>query len=177
MLFRSGGLGTVGQHLSATLRALPGRDLSDALDGSDDAVVCAAATQVVVQCGNDLGASGMRILLQQCTRADQDAAQAVPALTGIQLDERLLQGMGLALFAQSFQRGDLMALNGPQREIAGRLRSAVHQDHARAALAFAATQLGSGQTQFVSQPMQQRRFVREFAVECLSVDANHEGQA
>ena len=88
------------------MRALPAIGAGRALHRADDAVVDAAAAEMRIERGDDVGAARLRIASQQRRRRDQDAGEAIAALAGLLVEERLLQRMQRAVARQPFDGGD-----------------------------------------------------------------------
>jgi hypothetical protein len=95
--------------------------------------------------------------IEERLRGHDHAVDAVAALHGLFVDERLLQRVGLVHAAEPFERGDRAALDGGDRQHARTHGRAVQMDRARAALRKAATELRSVQSQLVTQHVQQHR--------------------
>ena len=62
-----------------------------AQNGADDPVVRSAPAEIAVERGADVGVGRVGIALEQRVRLDDDAGRAVAALSGLLVDERLLQ--------------------------------------------------------------------------------------
>src|SRR5262249_42732944 len=107
--------------------------------------------------GNDFLASRLWIFREQCRGRDQDAGQAVAALSGLLVQERLLQRMQGAVVRQSFDGGDGTASDGGDLACAGMLGLAVDQHHAGAALLGTAAEFAAAQAKLVAQNRQQWR--------------------
>ncbi len=139
-------------HWSVHADAIFGR----AQHGADDAIVCAAAAQVAVERGADLGFGRVRLLLQKCRSGHHDAGDAVAALHRLLGDEGFLQGMRWRIGAQppSTVMTDLPG-TGPQRRIAGRHGEAIDDDVAGSALIAATAQMRGGEAK-LAQDEQQR---------------------
>ena len=63
------------------------------LHRSDDAIVDAAAAKVRIERGDDIGAARLCIARKQRRGRDQDSGQAIAALAGLLVEQRLLQRM------------------------------------------------------------------------------------
>ena len=103
-------IGLTAQSAAARLRC--------SMHGPDDAFMRAASAQVFVQCVANCFASGMWGVLQQRARADQYAAEAIPALASVLFHECLLQGIRVPGGAQPLEGGDVVALHRPERQVA-----------------------------------------------------------
>jgi hypothetical protein len=69
--------------------------------------MCSAAAQVAVESGHDRVAGRMAVLAQQGGRRHQDARHAVPALAGLQLEERGLEAVWCVLGSETLECLDL----------------------------------------------------------------------
>ena len=74
---------------------------------------------------------------------------------GSRIEKGLLHGGQLAVLLEAFDGCDLLAGRVCDQRLAGVNGLAIHQDGAGAALAFAATVLGSGQVQAIAQDGEQ----------------------
>ena len=101
---------------------------------------------------------GFGLRVEQRRRRDQDAGQAIAALAGLLVEERLLQRMQRRRCDKPLDGGDRCGRRRV-RDLAraGILRLAVDQHHAGAALLGAAAELAAAQRQVVAQHRQQRR--------------------
>src|SRR6202011_179383 len=95
------------------------------------------------------------IPLQQVMCRHHLAGDTEPALHGALGEERVLQRAELSVLAQSFDRGDLAALDLGRKHQAGVDGAAVHQQGARAALAEIAALLGPGEVEIIADEVQQ----------------------
>jgi hypothetical protein len=84
------------------------------------------------------------------------AVDAVPALHGLLIDERLLQRMETVWRTQPFQRDDMPRTDAGQRCHAGTDGAAINVHGTCAALPEAATEARSAQADIVSQHIEQR---------------------
>src|SRR3954465_8946469 len=75
-------------------RGLALRSPGSILDRPEDADMGAAAAEIAVERRDDLLVARGLFLLQQRVRRHQDAVDAIAALGGLLVDERLLQGVG-----------------------------------------------------------------------------------
>ncbi len=95
----------------------------------------AAAAQVAVEGLPHLGIGGLRIAVEQRLGAHDDPGDAVAALRGLLLDERVLQGMQPPGGAQALDGDDRLAHHGGNRNVARLDRRALDQHGAGPALA------------------------------------------
>src|SRR6185312_15113216 len=97
------------------------------------------------------------MLIQKRLRGHDHAIDAVAALGGLFVDERLLQRTWLLHAAQVLERGDLVALGGGGRKHARMHSRAVQVDGAGTAFGKTAPELGPVQPQLVTQHIEQHR--------------------
>lgn len=116
------------------------------LDGCNDAEVGAAAADVAVHVMDDVFAAGVRSFLQQRHAGDDHAGSAIAALHGALFEEGVLERV-----VDAFDSGDLFAGGGAHGGDARADGLAIEQYGASAALAFAASVLGSGEREVVAQ--------------------------
>src|SRR5262245_4840965 len=86
-----------------------------ALDRADDAQMRAAAAKVVHERRLDLVLARLRIRLEERRSLHDHAVDAIAALHGLLVDERLLQPMRLLGRTETLERYDLAALDGGDR--------------------------------------------------------------
>ena len=103
---------------------------------------------------------GSRVLGNKGCGGDRDAADAVAALPGLLGEERLLDGMKLAFPAQTFDGGDALLLDAPERRVAGGQRLAVDDHEAGPALPGAAAEAAADEPEIVPQHVEERRVGR-----------------
>src|SRR6185295_10373499 len=125
-------------------------------DGTDDAVVRAAAAEVLVQRLAHLLLRRLSIGGKQRRSSDGDAAHAVPALRRLLGNQRALDRMKLTVAAQALNGGDVLALGKGRRHVARRHRAAVHKDEARAALTAATAEAAADEAELVAQDVEER---------------------
>src|SRR5215211_1766412 len=148
-----------------------------------DAVVGAAAAEMDVQLGTDLGLRRRRIAGEQRRGAHDDAGQAVAALARLLIDKGLLERMCPRLaaqgFAQALDRGDLAPLRRRHRGVAGLDAAPVEQHRAASAHAGAAAEPGALEFQVVAQDVDERhaRVCRDDAARTVDVELDGLGQA
>src|SRR5579863_7356546 len=111
----------------------------------------AAAANVSLQGLDDFVRSRRRFGRQQADAAQNHSGSAIGALKCAGIEKRLLHRMEAAVFYKSFNCDDGARCGGADGNLAGAPRSAVEQDGTRAALAFAATIFGSGESEIVAQ--------------------------
>src|SRR3989441_3249913 len=156
-----------------SVRELISRSLRGAMDGCPDALVRAAATDV----GHrrvDIGVRGMRILREQRRGSHDLPRLAVAALRHVFLDPRALHGVR-AVLGQAFDRRDALAGHGRHRQHTGAGSDAVQVDGAGAALGDAAAELGTGETEGVTQHPEERRVGRDVDRFAFTVDGETDG--
>jgi hypothetical protein len=127
-LFRSGSHG---------LRRLP--------DGSDDAVISAAAADVAFEPLLYFRFRGRSILSKKRYALKDHTGSAIPALHGIAVKERLLNRVETLAVGQTFDGRDLLTGNGAGGGQAGPMGNAIDKDRTGAALAFAAAVFSASQ--------------------------------
>ena len=124
--------------------------------GAHDPVLRAAPAQVAVQRGAYLVLAGIVVGGQQRGGTDHHAGDAVTALRGLPVDDRLRDGVRPAGCAQSLHRRYFQVRNRPHRRVAGVGGAAVDEHEASAAQAKTATEAGARQPEMVPQHIQQR---------------------
>ena len=115
-----------------------------------------AAAEVVCQCLSDIIVGRMRRLLKKARRLHDHAVDAVPALHGLLIDERLLQRMQTIRRTQPLQRNNMPSTDAGQRCHAGADGAAINVHGTCAALSEPTTEARSAQPQIVSQHIEQR---------------------
>ncbi len=118
----------------------------------------------------DLVVSRVGVLAEKRDAGHQHSGRAVTALQTVLLVEAVLKWMQFAVLFESFDSHDAapVSLHG---ECSARLdRAAVHHDRARAAVARVATDVRSGQTQRLTQEMDQQHARFDFSGTFDSVD-------
>src|SRR4051812_26816557 len=135
--------------------ALPPR-LRRAAHGLFDPHVAAAAAQVLVHPGRDLGLARAGVLLQQPDGRHDHARRAVAALERPLFEERRLNRVQLVALGEAFDRPHRLAVGVRDRRAAGERALAVDEDGAGAAPALAAAVLGAGELQVLAQHVQER---------------------
>src|SRR5262249_8609079 len=119
-----------------------------------DPIMRAAAAEVPGQRLGDLGAAWVWIAIQQRLGADQDPGQAIAALTGLQLDECGLQRVRLIRRAEPLDRGDSLADEVTDLELARGSLLPIDQHRTGPALAGAAAEAGAFQVRLLTQDVQ-----------------------
>src|ERR1017187_243385 len=117
----------------------------------------AAAAQMRVERLADLRVGRVRGALEQSNRPHDHPRNAVAALRGLLVDERLLHRMQTPGARQSLERHDAATDERVDARRARRGRLTVHQDGAGKALLESAAVLGGRQAEIVSQYLQERR--------------------
>jgi hypothetical protein len=110
---------------------------------------------------------GWRLVLSS---AHDLAALAVAALRHVVLDPGGLHGLADTVFADGFDRGDLLAFGRRKRRHARAHRRAVQVDSAGAAQRLAAAELGAGHAERVTQGPEKRCAGIGIDVHVLGVD-------
>ena len=168
----SSGPGSGSAHRRAPARMRGGR----LLDRAQDAVVRAAAADIVVERLRDLGARRRRVPVEQRLGGDQDAGQAIAALAGLLVEKGLLQRVRPVGAAEPLDRRDRFAGDGRHAALPQDFSGcAVDQHHAAAALLEPAAESRAHQAEMVAQHVEQRRlFVVERHADGLAVDRKFE---
>jgi hypothetical protein len=99
----------------------------------------------------------LRILAEQITRGHDHPWRAVPALQGVALVERLLQGMPLPVRGEPLDRGHFAPVGLDRQHGAALDGLAVQVDRAGPAVGGVAANRGAGQTQPVTQIVDQQK--------------------
>ena len=141
-----------------------------AFDRAHDPHVRSAAAEVAVQRRANLRARRLLVARDERRGRHDHPVDAVAALRGLLVDERLLDRMRLVGRAESFDRRDGSAGGGGERRRARANRVAVDVHHARAALSEPAAELGAGEAEVVAQDVEQRRVGRGGDVVRRAVD-------
>src|SRR5262249_40510635 len=121
----------------------------------DDSIVGAAAAEVTVERRSDLSPARVWLASNERRRRNQDAGEAVAALSGVLVEEGVpqrLEHVAEALDGSHHSAGEARDL---ARARIGRL--AVDQHHAGAALLGAAAETAAAQAKLVTQHREQRR--------------------
>src|SRR5437868_8514392 len=143
---------------------------SGPFDGAQDADVGPAAADVVVERLGDLFPRRRRVTVEQSLGRDQNAGQAIAALTCLLVEKGLLQWMRPLRRAQTFDRHDFPPGDGREWLTTGFLRIAVDQHHAAAALLEAAAEFGPHQPEMVAQNIEQRGVGDSKCTNAVSID-------
>src|SRR4051794_9347776 len=114
-----------------------------------------AATEIAGKAFTDFGHRGVGIALQQVGRGHQHAGRADAALRAAAGQKCPLQRVHFSVAGQTLDGFDACALTLQHRNQATVYKLAIHAHCARAALAFTAAFLGSGQVQVFAQHIQQ----------------------
>src|ERR1035437_10809563 len=100
---------------------------------------------------------GFFVLGEECGGLHDHAVDAIAALRGLLVDERLLHRMALLGRAEAFQRHHLLLRTHSRQRRGARLHGgAVYVDHAGAALAESAAEARAVQAEIVAQHIEQR---------------------
>src|SRR2546427_219216 len=159
---------SAGRHGVPSL--LSGHVFGGPLDRLHDVVVAGAATEVALELVADLLFRRLRVALQQLVGGHDHARRAEAALEPVLLPEALLDRMQLAVLREALDRRDGGAV-GLDREHRARLhRLAVHEDHARAALARVAADVGSGEPDDLPDVVHQQKARLDLVTRFLAVD-------
>src|SRR6185369_7619706 len=156
---------------SVAISGLLSHQRRGALDGGDDALVRAAAAEVVLQRLPDLALRRAGLPRREERRGLHDhAVDAVAALRRLLLDERLLHQRGLLRRPQPLQRDHLPRAQLRDRQHARAYGLAVDQHGAGAALRQAAPELRAVQSEVVAQDVEERRVGFDIDLVGLAVD-------
>ena len=134
-----------------------------------DARIGHAAAEIAVHMRHHFFLGRVGILGKQRRRLHDLPGLAVAALRNLLGDPRLLQRM-IALGAEAFDGGDLLAGDVAERGLAGSHRFAVDVNRAGAAQAGAAAEFRAGHLQLFADGPEQRRIVRRLDGHIPSVD-------
>ena len=138
-------------------------------DGSLDAAVSAATADVAAHGSVDVSIAGVLVAGQQSRSAHELTRLAVTALGHIVLDPGFLQGVAV-VFGQALNRGHFRAGHRSQGGGAGTHRLAVDVHGTSTAQSGAATKLGAGHAEFITQDPQQRGVGLGLGADRLAVD-------
>ena len=127
-----------------------------ARDGAEHPGVSEAAAEHRGQRLADLRVARLRMLVQECLRGQDDAAQAESALRGLLLDERALDRVRSIRGAEALEGGDLRSADGGDRHHTRPGRAAVDEHGARSALAEAAAELRAAEREIVAEDVEER---------------------
>src|SRR5947209_3140580 len=143
--------------------------LRRALDGGDDAVVCAAAADVAVHVADDLVARGILVAGEELRGLHDLPRLAVAALRHLLGDPRRLQRMR-AIGREPLDRHHVGAFHAADRGGARAHRLAIDVHGARAAERRTAAELRPGELQLIADHPEQRRAVLRFRGDRLAVE-------
>jgi hypothetical protein len=136
------------------------RDFHDGgFDGFENLQVSGAAAQIAGESVANLLAIGMRILVEQSFRGDENCRGAVSALRGAEVGERFLQRVESAIDAHALDGEDIPLIAFEREDETGKHGLAVEKDGAGAAFAEFAAVLGAGVPEIFSKNFEQG-FVR-----------------
>ena len=109
-------------------------------------------------------------------RRHDHARGAIAALQAVIVAERRLHRMQLVALGDAFDGGDVGACGLRRQHRAGFHRAAVDMDHAGAALAGVAADMGAGQIEIFAQEMHQQRAVLDVDRDRLAVHCQFDGR-
>src|SRR6266513_637630 len=140
------------------------------LDRFETLLIPGAAAKVACNGFLDSFPVGISFAVEERFRGHQDPRGAVAALRGAEVGESSLQGMQLRAAAEPFDRlhRAAFALGGEHQ--AGKLRRAVDQHRAGAALAQLAAVLGAGEAEVLAQHFEKRLVPGAGQLDGLAVD-------
>src|SRR6185295_19992878 len=118
-----------------------------------------AAADVSVKRLRNLRARGLGVFIEQRLGRNQDTGKAIAALAGLLVEKGLLQRMRVFAAAQTLDGDDRFSRDAPDRFCATFLRCTVDQNHATAALFEPAAKAGAHETKFITQHVEERRFL------------------
>ena len=121
----------------------------------EDADESGAAAEIAGEAFANLRHGRVRVAFEQMRRGHQHARRTDAALRASAGKERLLQRVHFAVARQAFDGFDARAFSLQYGHEATVHQFAVHAHRARAAFAFAAAFLGSGQVQVFAQHVEQ----------------------
>ena len=151
-------------------------DVAGQFDRVENLLVAGAAADVAAEALLDLLAVRERIGAQRRGGGHHHAGDAVAALAGARLVERLLQHGELARLAQAFDGLDRRALGLRDRDQAGFQQHAVDEHRAGAAFAGAAAFLGAGVAEIVAQEVEQAQVRLGGARDLAAVDGRFDAE-
>src|SRR6266513_4997240 len=147
------------------------------LDRLEDLLIPGAAAKVARNGFLDSFPVGHSFFVEERFRGHQDPGGAVAELRGAEVGDSRLQGMQLRAAAEALDRFHRAALALGGQHQAGKLRCAVDQHGAGAALAQLAAVLGAGEAEVLAQHLEQRLVAGEGQLDGLAVDAQAQLQA
>lgn len=119
-------------------------------DGGFDARISAAAADIALHVGIDVGIAGVLIFGEERSGAHDLARLAIATLGHIVLAPGFLEGM-LAIVGKAFDRRDGFSAQARHGHRAGAYRLAIEVDGAGAALANSAAVFGANQFEIISE--------------------------
>src|SRR5262245_1107200 len=117
----------------------------------------AAAADVAVKRLRNFRPRGFWVFVQQGLRRNQNAGEAIAALTDLFLKKSLLQWMRSRGVAKAFNGDDAFAGEHPNGPGAAFFRCAIDQHHAAATLLKSAAEATAHQAKLAAQDIEQRR--------------------
>src|SRR6476661_10545916 len=144
-------------------------------DRLDDVLVPCAPAEVPLEGLTDLRLCWRRVLLQVAGGRHQHAQRAVPAVESVVPVERILQRLqGPVRPGQRFDRRDLATVRLGGEERAGLHRLAVEVHRTRAAGRRVAPDVGSGESQLLSEEVDEERARLDFGLAPGPVDGDRD---
>ncbi len=136
---------------------MPSLSHGSALDSGADTLMSTATAKIASQCVFDLHIAGLGVGFEQGSRRHDHAVDAVAALDFLLIYKSLLQLAGLAILAESFQRGDVFACQRADRQQARARGHTIHMHCAGTALAQPAAKFWTLQRKIIAQHLEQWR--------------------
>ena len=141
------------------------------LDRFNNLVVARATAKIAHHPILDLVLSGSRILVEQSLGSNHLTRSADAALKTAVLDEALLHRMELAVLRQTLNCRDLVPIGHDRERDTRTDHFIIHQHRAGAADSNAASLLGAGQTQVVTQTVDQQSIGRNLKLMLFAIHA------
>src|SRR6267378_77564 len=130
-------------------------------DGFENLKIARAPAQISRDRFADLIAAGMRILIQQSLRGDQNCRRAIAALRRSEIGKGILQGMKLPIFSEAFHRQYLPSATLECQHETGKHGLAVHKNGASPAFSQLTAVFRARVTEILAQYLQQSLIGRE----------------
>lgn len=146
------------------------------LDSRDDVGICRAPAKIAAHIFPDLIGIGGVAFLHTGHGGHDLPWSAIAALEAVIVDEGLLHRVQLSVRGQTFDRGDLLTLDGGGKGQAGQNPLAVHVNGASAALALIATLFAAGKRQMLSEGIEKGCPHIEIERAVLPVDPERHGE-
>lgn len=144
------------------------------MNGSTDALICSATTDIASHRGVNFGIAGLRRSHQQRSRRHDLTRLAVAALHHIQIEPRPLQRSTLRGRINPLDGGDGALADAADRRNAGSTRCSVDDHRAGAAQCNPAAELGTGHTKHVTQDPEQWSIALDLDIVSRPVDSDSE---